>query len=102
MKIYKYNEMITDNVYYEGDINIHFKVPYKEIESYGSIFSYNWHNLYGKNGLIEHFVLNHINAQQLIVEDYPNIKKIITYKLYVDGNEIDEQLFNKSNKYNLI
>ena len=32
MKINKYNETNTDNIYYEGDITVHFKVLKKDIE----------------------------------------------------------------------
>jgi pyruvate/2-oxoglutarate dehydrogenase complex dihydrolipoamide dehydrogenase (E3) component len=38
MKINKYNETNTDNIYYEGDITVHFKVLKKDIEKYSSIF----------------------------------------------------------------
>jgi hypothetical protein len=39
MKINKYNETNTDNIYYEGDITVHFKVLKKDIEKYSSIFN---------------------------------------------------------------
>jgi|SRR5574344_572791 hypothetical protein len=103
MKINKYNETNTDNIYYEGDITVHFKVLKKDIEKYSSIFSDNWVNARGTVGIIEHYVLGHVDTQNLIIKDVSNseIEKNITYKLYVDGNEMDEKLFNKSNKYNI-
>ena len=103
MKIIKYNEMDIDNVYYEGDITIHFKVPKKVIASYANIFSENTVNKLGNVGIIEHYILGHVDTQNLIInnDNKSEINKNITYKLYVDGKEIDENLYNKSNKYNL-
>lgn len=100
----KINEMNIDDVYYEGDITIHFKVPKKEIVNYSSsIFSVNQVNKLGTVGIIEHYILGHVDTHNLTIKDVKRseIDKNITYKLFHNGLEIDENIFNKVNKYNL-
>lgn len=106
MNIKRFYETITnDEPYYEGDISIHFKVSKEQIEKYSSIFSNNWINTRGIIGTIEHFILNHIDCQNLIIKDNntkSEINKNITYKLFYNGSEIDEDVFNKIKKYNIL
>lgn len=108
MKINKFNESIEDELYYEGDIHFHFKIPYNSINNYTSIFSYNAADRLKLIGIIEHYVLHKLELNssdhltKIELGKNENIIKDINYKLIdKDGTIIDQNVINDKNNYNL-